>query len=838
MNVPSNNCYILRSCTLGNTTVLTTKPSVSSLLVPFVGQHIQISNFGYEDICFSVELSTLSCIDCSTGPELIPITPNPICVCTVLYNYYILTPCNGEASGLPSFFTTQNLYPYNGTTITFFGQGGVCYDVEGITEGSLLSGLSEISVECPQACNCGEEPDAWEITFCDGTNLDPIITSTNLDQYIGLLNTAVYTITYTDGGDIISACGSVSKTLSQVAPAFTGTFSTIFYDCCEKCTQVCYLLEDCQGAVDPIITCTDLSNYVDQIVKLSNCGDICWKVSESETCDDSILLGTVIENFIPEPIIKNNCVYEVSLDPDLVTFTGYEITINNIVHVFNYTNTTALVNNLNSLNLGVFYFSGGYIGVNGLENYGISCLVRTPKPKICTEPTCSTYTNPQDLDFAQACTDCLPPLPPEPVLDLHIRRIKPGYFSTNSCITTEYMDRVNCNFAKQVYDAMLIKRYGITVCCDHDVDSWDIRKQGLDFELLGDPNMCKSTICYCLAPCLVDVKITLLPTCVPPILIEATLDTLCYPAILVDATIALETTLAPCNCYTLEGSDYTIGWIDCCCEYQTANFLTNATVCAHYLPVILEGSVTILAAEDCGGTLCVAPPPACRCYNISPSKVNQMVITYTTCDNIPVTVVSGGNESTAEPFSVCSATPPVQVFPPYNPLDPNLIVIASTGFCTTNCGITAFSVCYGIVVTSNNSESASVIVESTDPINNNPVVPPTTVTSDILGLICSKKFPVITNASANVDDISIVILSYIACEDCHLPLPCVCYEVTITPTILGSSYTYLDCETGMTVTITSTGGIFYICSGIIPFGPNVTSVALTNACADGECVPN
>ena len=599
-------CYVLRSCTTGDDTVLLTSTIVSPSLSAYVGQHIEV--IGYPGICFSVELTESGCADCSKSDSIIPIAPNPICSCNTLIRYFRLDPCDEL---LPSFYTQQNLYPYNGTTITFFGQGGVCYNVTGVTGGSLPTNISAVTVDCPEPCNCTPQPDAWEITFCDSTGLDPIITSTDLDQYIGAVDTAVFIITYTDGEDTISACGSVTKTLSQVAPAFTGTFSTVFYDCCEKCTQVCYLLEDCQGAVDPIITCTDLSNYVNQIVKLSNCGDICWKVSISSTCDGSILLGTVIKNFVPAVIEGKACIYQTNISPEFVTFSSLQIIIDNTQYVIDFTTFIQLFTDLNNLGLGTFSLSGSYLAVTGKNDYGLMCLVRQPKPKICIEPICSTYTKyctykelritdnlipfftftiiingitytgnipsrsitdfftylnslnlgifvrvpsapsflivrvygnetygnmqfggvildstcveNEDLDFAQACADCLPVPPPAPVLDLHLRRIKPGYFSPNSCITTEYMDRINCNFAKQVYDAMIIKRYGITVCCDHDVDTWDVRKQVLDFELLTDPNLCKSTLCYCPAPCLIGASITVNPTCIKPNLISATI---------------------------------------------------------------------------------------------------------------------------------------------------------------------------------------------------------------------------------------------------------------------------------------------------------------------------
>ena len=1089
-NPVNTNCYVLRSCTTGDDTVLVTSTAVSAL-GPYVGQHIRISDPIYAGICFSVELLESGCVDCSKSASVIPLTPNPICTCTVLYNYYVLTSCDPS---LPSFYTAQNLYPYDGTTITFFGQGGACYTVTG--SANIPQGISVIGVQCPEACQCvipecgcpdgyilnpqsdlcerviettptggtkfyivekakttdvwgnegawffddvsslpkpltalpspppwtlvddlgipciidsivlnslwttrlevisiwaqgvaqatpavgaigfgfcydfpeskiyyfgisaddvgtlaidsnliidvvpfvtwtvlpifitagqhilnltvkdvgssvsgigfeiydvpdyptlqactiasgvygpanpdpfnlnryilfttlqkltppgqtwntgvfnpipGENygyncPDgfvlnacitpvcvqissippvpceAWQITFCDGTNLDPIITSTNLDQYIAAVGTAVYTITYTDGEDIISGCGSVSKALSQIAPDFTGTFSSVFYDCCKKCTQVCYLLEDCQGAVDPIITCTDLSNYVNQIVKLSNCGDICWKVSESETCDDSILLGTVIENFVPEPVVKNNCVYEVSLDSSIVTFSSYEITINNTFYIIDYTNITALVNDLNSLNLGVFYFSGGYIGVNGLENYGTSCLVRTPKPKICTEPTCSTYTDPQDLDFAQACTDCLPPLPPEPVLDLHLRRIKPGYFSPNSCITTEYMDRINCNFAKQVYDAMLINRYGITVCCDHDVDAWDIKKQGLDFELLTDPDLCKSTLCVCPAPCLIGAFLTVNPTCIKPNLISASFNS-CYPPIITSVTIELDPT---CKCFVVNGViGSIITYIDCEDDEVSLTLTDNSTYfCAKEIITSCQKCIINELPNDCALGECVAPPPVvCNCWGVTPTGKSGTFVTFTydTCDGIPVTV-----SNVTLPVEMCS------------PASPNVIItngtyiINSGGTCNTDCGITGIAICtcYTIEVTSNDAFIANVEIETYTTtclgVDPGPFPITTNITSsDPILYICSERAPIISLASSNAE-VLITMIDELDCAtgNCVAPTPSLseCYQVNgpVNPFAPPYHISYVD-SNGYDRSFSTVGGSYYLCSQVIPF---------------------
>jgi hypothetical protein len=705
---------------------------------------------------------------------------------------------------------------------------------------------------CVQNASIAQTPCfTWQITFCDGTGLEPIITSTDLALYVG----GVYTICYTDGEVNICACGSVTKIDAQEAPAFTGTFSEIAYDCCEKCMQTCYLLTDCQGAVDPIITCTDLSQYVNMIVKLSHCGNICWKVEESETCDGSILLGNVVNHFVPEPVIKTKCIYKINVDKAFINdLISYSIVINGTLYEYDYIDYITLLSDLNDLNLGTFYSTGLEIGVTGTEEYGLLCLIRKGKPKICTEPVCTTYTqtcsyiglelddnklpspvititiNAQsythtfnnrnvlallawlnslnlgtfggniisgifyitvydaenygnivngetitltttcsvDLDFVQACTDCLPPLPPAPVFDLHLRRIKPGYFSTNSCITTEYMERVNCNFAKQVYDDMLIRRYGITVCCDHDVNSWDIKKQVLDLELLGDPSLCKSTICYCLAPCLIDVIFTLTPVCLAPALIDVTFDNLCYPPEVVDVTICAQTTELPCNCYVLVGTSYTVDWLDCCGDFQSTTFTNNSTICAHYIPVIRSGSVVITSGGDCGSVSCVAPPPICRCYNVIPKKAGS-VVSYDTCNGIPVTVTSLAvpidNTGVVVPYSMCSSSVPVAVFPT------SVNSITPTGFCNVECGLTSICYCYQIVVTSTNLEPATIQV-NTNACDG--VIPPNVITSTVTSgtdlYICSKRFPVVTSATPNAS-INIKIRSTLNCltGDCVAP---------------------------------------------------------------------
>lgn len=105
----------------------------------------------------------------------------------------------------------------------------------------------------------------------------------------------------------------------------------------------------------------------------------------------------------------------------------------------------------------------------------------------------STCVKPIEFSYT-TCIDCLPVVLPIPVEDLRSRRIKPGYY-TLGC-SPEYTERVNCTFAETVFDEMAKKRYGITVCCDNDLDEIDIKKQELDLrticsDIIPMPLICK-----------------------------------------------------------------------------------------------------------------------------------------------------------------------------------------------------------------------------------------------------------------------------------------------------------------------------------------------------------
>jgi len=135
-----------------------------------------------------------------------------------------------------------------------------------------------------------------------------------------------------------------------------------------------------------------------------------------------------------------------------------------------------------------------YLGsVIKLENCGDTCWIVTAVPVSINPKPVGNIT-----DVKLNCEDCLPQ--PEPVIPkAKPRTIRPGYFIKNPCLTTEYVEKVNCTFSNQVYNQMISVRYGVSSCCETDVNKWDIKKQIVDFELITIPKEEVHTprTCYC-----------------------------------------------------------------------------------------------------------------------------------------------------------------------------------------------------------------------------------------------------------------------------------------------------------------------------------------------------
>jgi hypothetical protein len=293
----------------------------------------------------------------------------------------------------------------------------------------------------------------------------------------------------TDSDILTTNNGATSGTFSETSPHGVEAVWTFFN------VPVCYRLVDCKGVLAPIITVSDLSGIVGQVVQIcynpcfpSDCPcdtpvDACWLVEISPTCQGALADGEIFImatypdciTCLPHCYLLRDC---EGLKPDIITG-----------------------NNLSQ-----------YVGqVIQLEGCGNTCW------QVIISQTCdnciplSAITN-----SFQDCATCLPPPPSPPPLELNPRRIKPGY-TTPGC-PPEYTEKVNCAFMDAMYDNLLARRYGIDSCCEADEQKWTLKKELLDLKALYDPSLCKSSLVDCCPPCRIVAEIEVFAPiqCAPP----------------------------------------------------------------------------------------------------------------------------------------------------------------------------------------------------------------------------------------------------------------------------------------------------------------------------------
>lgn len=583
------------------------------------------------------------------------------CITTPTYSTtcYLLRDCNRI---VPDVITTSNMSSYLWGSVSLIEYPGSCFIVLPMPADTVCVN-NPVTLNPELQCNCSTAQQPWP----DGCY-----------------------------------CVTVEQIAPTPAPDFPGVFNETYYDCCDACTQVCYELTDCSGALEPVIVCNDLEQYLGKVIKIEGCGDICWEVNLSDSCQGSTLFAGKITEF-------------------------------------------------------------------------------------------------------KDCIKCLPPTPPTPPpYDLHLRKIKPGYNSPNSCYTTNYIEKVNCSFAEQVYNAMLVKRYGITVCCEEDLMMWDIKKQLMDLDILKDPKMCKSTLCDCKPPCLIDAVFTLLPFCGDPVIVSVVPNLPCPDPVLTGVVIEVPPIPANCYCYTVTPitGPVTVKYLDCCCEIQTVTTdLSNQfSVCATAPPVVFEGTAGVEFNGDCSET---GPcnPPTCYCWKVtnenplgSPdgTAIFDACCTGTLCVGLYATI------SVGQSISSCSfAVPSVSAGLTVQNMGPCV-----DGSCvppTCNCyEVTSTRPCQYTYTDCNGVTQVTILAGGTN-------------------YICAQTPPIPDPACG--PDVQINITPY-PCNPltgiCGPPSLCICYEVVISDISgAGCELTYKPCG-GSPVTTLLSAGTYYYCSEIVP----------------------
>lgn len=362
---------------------------------------------------------------------------------------FLLTDCNVPKNTLCSNSISLQDYFYNGSTVVLNGYPGICWTIEEIEDCP-----NPIAVNVTSSFRgCLECLSTFQVNYlllnCETQAV--IYTSTDLFEHVGGV---VSLIGHTDD------CWQVIALDSGIPSDAPVEVDEVFPECID-CTSTYYLLEDCnlENPVESIVTNTDLSAYVGEVITLTTCPEICWQVSETDYVSNYQItnLETPYDNC-------EECL--ASLACKCVQFTNNESTF---------------------LRIDVILCDG--------KTSILDILSGETSPKLCLS---FWYIEGRDVTVIDHgdCIDneCSPEPPPRR------RKVRPGY-NTPVC-STEYYERVVCNFSEWMYKDVLEKRYGISNCCPEELLKWQIKHEMLMLDVLVNPDYECQTSTSCCGPTL------------------------------------------------------------------------------------------------------------------------------------------------------------------------------------------------------------------------------------------------------------------------------------------------------------------------------------------------
>ena len=493
-------CYDLYSCD-GSFPIVTTDTDLSEYLNDFASIQVD-ADFGYS--CFfvapSANCTNAITVDLEGGCE-----SACDCLCyeiigTTKLNYIdcdgnvVSTTVNGYAKFCSQVYPVTN--PGPGPTITIT-ENGLCVNGECPTQCYELvncTDVTDIIYSTAQSlspyANLGEVvqiqgyDNCWIVSSvvdcdcaidvvvlqaydnCEECNPAPNYVLTNCDDATTIIYTSSDLSAYLDQVVELDpdcpGCWIVGQINGPIPSDVVVTVSTAFDDC-EACKTTYYILEDCTDTENPIITSTDLSAYVGQIIILDWCPTTCWTVAVSQSSVGAGVLGDISNEFstCEECLTSFTCVCSRLKNHDSVS------------HNYDYLDCEGNVQT-------------------------ITLLSGQRSERICMAHWLTSY--PTDyVEYFGNCTldadvyTCPPPIYPR-------RSLKPGY-NTPHCSTWKY-EEISCKAAEALYKQVLELRYGISNCCPEEDQQYLIKKQLIDLKALVNPDYtCTTPSCGCNTGC-------------------------------------------------------------------------------------------------------------------------------------------------------------------------------------------------------------------------------------------------------------------------------------------------------------------------------------------------
>ena len=552
---PTPSCYTLYSCD-GSETPINTTTDLS--LYSDTGVSITLTE--YPDICFlvyentssncldpitvtfdamGVDCCALTCYYVNTGSityvdedGLIVDAIGPLKFCSDIYPVvdaingsiittfgacednlcpqacYILTDCDGLAD--PIYTTSESVLPFLGTGTAFHINGYTnCWTVDSSMEDCACAINIVITTTYTDCATCAGYT-SYKLTDCNNS-ANVIYTSTDLSLYV---NQVIE--------QDCPGCWFVEEFFLQ-PPSNTAIIVTNSFINCTTCEQTYYLLTDCAEVESNIITTTDLSAEIGNVITLDWCPETCWQVSITRehtnatviflknsysTCQQCLM--DVLPCTCQTAKLINPCVYYECTVPALSpieTLTYIDCLGETIIFEIPshkdplYINFCGPQNQIFDIPFIIIEdISCNFISYIDCNDNTITSqtasLLNEISQKTCVKKWLMAegqyeYTVYGDCTNIDNTFNC-------PVIPTISRTVRPGY-NTPTC-TIDHYEKIACSFADAMYSNTLEKRYGITSCCPEDREKWELKYEIIEFAALVDPNYICTPVSTCCDP--------------------------------------------------------------------------------------------------------------------------------------------------------------------------------------------------------------------------------------------------------------------------------------------------------------------------------------------------
>jgi hypothetical protein len=614
-------CFTLWSCD-GSQPLFTTSTDLTAFIGIHITVSSVDINDNIVNLCVFVQESTQ--FNCTNAIEVLVISNSCICDCTcytVTGNIksieyidcsgnYVLIPNPGIST---SNFCAQSypiVFPGDGTTPLTISNSGDCVETtfldpetcEEITEYICTPPLCYLLEDCTDntnviysnspslalPANLGQvvtilgHTECWKILIPEECicpiNVTVLTTSAcclsclpNINYKLTSCNdSTIFTYTSDDLSlyvdkvirkeDCPEECWIVSEIDGNI-PSDTPVVILDDYLDCELCYRKYYLLEDCLGLQNDIITYTDLSLYVDKVITLDWCPETCWEVSETledegagiildilntyNVCIDCLTnapcICSTIKNYntISQIYKYLDCygiLQSITLQPNqksdrlcLIRWYAPELCDELIVTITSFTgvvsNITVYQNSINHpgpviVNDKPTWKDAGnnlYIYYDGTKWILSKNLTPLVLPSVYT--TIGFINCNGDCDCPTGTWQQSSSIPNQDVYVTTELKYTIEYFgncingvcppvknkqksvtpgyNTPGCEAWKY-EEISCRAAEAMYKQVLELRYGISNCCPEEDEQYIVQKELIDLAALYDPAYpCATNSCGC-----------------------------------------------------------------------------------------------------------------------------------------------------------------------------------------------------------------------------------------------------------------------------------------------------------------------------------------------------